>query len=59
MSHFLAGGQIQFGGAFSAGRFAQGRFPGETASIGMDVQDSEAGFAPAGASVFDDGDSGA
>ena len=59
MPHLLARAQIQFGGTFSRTGFPQGGFPGEGSSVGVDVEDAEAGFAPSGAAVFDDGDSGA
>mmetsp|Transcript_8362 Transcript_8362/g.16658 ORF Transcript_8362/g.16658 Transcript_8362/m.16658 type:complete len:514 (-) Transcript_8362:301-1842(-) len=59
VADLLARAQIQFRGALVGARLPQGGFPREAPSVGVDVQDAQAGLAPAGAAVLDDGDAGA
>jgi hypothetical protein len=53
MSYFFARSQIQLRWTFAGGRFPEGRFPREGASIRVDMKDPKARFAPASAAVFD------
>lgn len=55
----LARAQIQLRGALVGARLPQGGLPREAPAVGVDVQDAQAGLAPAGAAVLDDGDAGA
>lgn len=54
-----AGAEVEFGRSLGRGGFALGGLPGEGAAVGVDVEDAQPRFAPAGSAVFHDRDAAA
>mmetsp|Transcript_14215 Transcript_14215/g.26913 ORF Transcript_14215/g.26913 Transcript_14215/m.26913 type:complete len:267 (+) Transcript_14215:356-1156(+) len=57
--YLLTGAEVELRGSLRGGGLSQRRLPREGSAVGVDVQDAEAGLAPPGPAVLDDGDAGA